>query len=393
MTMRAWFVLPLLLGVTASAAIAQERGVTPPAAVVVESLPPSDYPWLLSYYPLVGGGLGGGPVVVARVRYFQPSPYEERSTYRADLTVEGGLGLHGSRMFQTRLRAPLLSPNLRVNARAGARRNTRENFFGLGNSTVLEKDLPEEERLRYRVQETRYQFLADVTHRIKGPLHFSVGGGVEYTRYIPLAGTTLFASTFGDEEAGTDALIGGTLVFDTRDNEYDPRNGMVVETGLQFGSGGDGYSRLYGMARGYKMLGVRTQVAARIGASQLYGEPPLSARYELPAWEDVLGMYGGSSTNRGLRSSRYLGTGALFGNIELRRELFTSKNAAAVSVLVYLDAGRVFEGEKLRLTGHGLHVGAGAGLVLRILRSTSIVFDVARGSDGIRFNIGSGWAF
>ena len=393
MTMRARFVLPLLLGVTASAATAQERGVTPPAAVVVESLPPSDYPWLLSYYPLVGGGLGGGPVVVARVRYFQPSPYEERSTYRADLTVEGGLGLHGSRMFQTRLRAPLLSPNLRVNARAGARRNTRENFFGLGNSTVLEKDLPEEERLRYRVQETRYQFLADVTHRIKGPLHFSVGGGVEYTRYIPLAGTTLFASTFGDEEAGTDALIGGTLVLDTRDNEYDPRNGMVVETGLQFGSGGDGYSRLYGMARGYKMLGVRTQMAARIGASQLYGEPPLSARYELPAWEDVLGMYGGSSTNRGLRSSRYLGTGALFGNIELRRELFTSKNAAAVSVLVYLDAGRVFEGEKLRLTGDGLHVGAGAGLVLRILRSTSIVFDVARGSDGIRFNIGSGWAF
>ena len=393
MTMRAWFVLPLLLGVTASAAIAQERGVTPPAAVVVESLPPSDYPWLLSYYPLVGGGLGGGPVVVARVRYFQPSPYEERSTYRADLTVEGGLGLHGSRMFQTRLRAPLLSPNLRVNARAGARRNTRENFFGLGNSTVLEKDLPEEERLRYRVQETRYQFLADVTHRIKGPLHVGVGGGVEYTRYVPLSGTTLFGSTFGDEEAGTDALIGGTLVLDTRDNEYDPRNGMVVETGLQFGSGGDGYSRLYGMARGYKMLGVRTQVAARVGASQLYGEPPLSALYELPAWEDVLGMYGGSGTNRGLRSSRYLGTGALFGNIELRRELFTSKNAAAVSVLVYLDAGRVFEGEKVRLTGDGLHVGAGAGLVLRILRSTSIVFDVARGSDGIRFNIGSGWAF
>lgn len=393
MRMRVRFVLLAGLGTAASAATAQERGVTPPPAVVVESLPPSDYPWLLSYYPLVGGGLGGGPVVVARVRYFQPSPYEERSTYRADVTVEGGLGLHGSRYFQTRLRAPLLTPNLRVNARVGARRNTRENFFGLGNETVLENDLPEEERLRYRVQETRYQFLADVTHRITGPFLVAVGGGVEHTRYVPLAGTTLFGSTFGDEEVGTDALIGGTLVLDTRDNEYDPRNGMVVETGLHYGSGGDGYSRFYGMARGYKMLGVRTQVAARIGATQLYGEPPLSARYELPAWEDVLGMYGGSSTNRGLRSSRYLGTGALFGNVELRRELFTSKNAAAASLILYVDAGRVFEGEKVRLTADALHVGAGAGIALRILRSTSIVFDVARGSDGIRFNIGSGWAF
>jgi outer membrane protein assembly factor BamA len=391
--MRVWFVLLVGFGTTASGAAAQERGVTPPAAVVVESLPPSDYPWLLSYYPLVGGGLGGGPVVVARVRYFQPSPYEERSTYRADLTVEGGLGLHGSRMFQTRLRAPLLTPNLRVNARAGARRNTRENFFGLGNSTVQDFELPEEDRLRYRVQETRYQFLADVTHRVTGPFLVALGGGIEHTRYLSLAPNTLFGSTIGEEVAGTDALIGGTLILDTRDNEYDPGNGIVAETGLQFGSGGDGYSRFYGMVRGYKMLNVQTQVAARLGASQLYGDFPLSARYELPAWEDVLGMYGGSSSNRGIRSSRYLGSGVLFGNLELRRQLLTSKNAAALTAIVFVDAGRVFEGEKVRLTGDEIHVGAGVGLALRILRSTSIVVDVARGSDTIRFNIGSGWAF
>jgi outer membrane protein assembly factor BamA len=391
--MRAWFVLLAGFGTTASGAAAQERGVTPPAAVVVESLPPSDYPWLLSYYPLVGGGLGGGPVVVARVRYFQPSPYEERSTYRADLTVEGGLGLHGSRMFQTRLRAPLLTPNLRVNARAGARRNTRENFFGLGNSTVQDFELPEEDRLRYRVQETRYQFLADVTHRVTGPFLVALGGGIEHTRYLSLAPNTLFGSTIGEEVTGTDALIGGTLILDTRDNEYDPGNGIVAETGLQFGSGGDGYSRFYGMVRGYKMLNVQTQVAARLGASQLYGDFPLSARYELPAWEDVLGMYGGSSSNRGIRSSRYLGSGVLFGNLELRRQLLTSKNAAALTAIVFVDAGRVFEGEKVRLTGDEIHVGAGVGLALRILRSTSIVVDVARGSDTIRFNIGSGWAF
>jgi hypothetical protein len=395
MRIRAAHLLVALCPLAAGGLSAQEPGVTPPPAVVVESLPPSDYPWLLSYYPMIGGGLGGGPVVIARVRYWQPSPYEARSTYRADLTAEGGLGFHGSRMGLVRLRAPLLSQNLRVNARLAARRNTRENFFGLGNETVLEKDLPEEERLRYRVQETRYLALADITHRIVGPLHIAVGGGVEDTRYAALTeeGPTLFETEVGDELRGTDAIGGATLVLDTRDNEFDPTTGMVVESGVQFGSGGDGYSRVYGMARGYRMFGPRTQVAARLAASQLYGDPPLSALYELPAWEDVLGMYGGGSTNRGLRSSRYLGTGVIFGNLELRRQLLTSKNAAELSAYVYLDAGRVFQGERVRLTADALHVGAGGGVALTILRSTSIAFDVARGSDGIRFNIGSGWAF
>src|SRR5690606_33081213 len=163
--------LCMLLLATAAApglAAAQERGVTPPPAVVVESLPPSDYPWLLSYYPLIGGGLGGGPVLVARARYFQPSPYESRSTYRADVTAEGGLGLHGSRRGMLRLRAPLLTPDMRLNIRLAARRNTRENFFGLGNNSVVESEVPDDEEFRYRVEEIRYQAIGDITRRIAG---------------------------------------------------------------------------------------------------------------------------------------------------------------------------------------------------------------------------------
>ncbi|HLS47488.1 MAG TPA: BamA/TamA family outer membrane protein [Gemmatimonadales bacterium] len=388
--------LCMLLLATAAApglAAAQERGVTPPPAVVVESLPPSDYPWLLSYYPLIGGGLGGGPVLVARARYFQPSPYESRSTYRADVTAEGGLGLHGSRRGMLRLRAPLLTPDMRLNIRLAARRNTRENFFGLGNNSVVESEVPDDEEFRYRVEEIRYQAIGDITRRIAGPLLVSARGGVENIRYLALPGPTLFADTYGGELTGTDAFIGGSLVLDTRNNEFDPTSGFVLESGANFGSGGDGYSRLFGMARGYRMFGAQTLLAARIGASQLYGDPPLSALYELPAWEDVLGMYGGGSTNRGLRSSRYLGTGVIFGNIELRRELFTSKNAASVSVLGFVDAGRVFQGQKVRLTTEDIRVGGGVGLALQILRSTNFIFDVAWGPDGMRFNVGSGWAF
>lgn len=385
----------LLLALIATAEIAagQERGVTPPPAVVVESLPPSDYPWLLSYYPMIGGGLGGGPVLLARVRYFQASPYQSRSTYRADFTVEGGLGLHGSRMISARFRAPLLTPDYRLNVRLAARRNTRENFFGLGNDTELESELPDEEEFRYRVQETRYHALADASRRIAGPLHISASGGVEHTRYGALPGPTLFENAFGTELSETDTWGGLALVLDTRNNEFDPTAGVVVESGVQFGSGGDGYSRLYGLARGYRTFGPRTVVAARLGATQLYGDPPLSVRYELPAWEDVLTMYGGGSTNRGLRSSRYLGTAAIFGNFEIRRELFISLNAAAVSMIAFVDAGRVFEGEKLRLTTEDLRVGGGLGLSVRILRSTNFRVETAWGPDGMRFNVGSGWAF
>lgn len=372
--------------------VAQEPEPVPPKEILADSLPPSGYPWLLSYFPYVAGGLGGGPVAIMRVRYFQPAPYSERQTFRAEGSIEAGIGLHGSRLIEFGYRAPLMSTSVRLEIGAGARRNTRESFFGLGNDTEYDQAVRDADEFAYRVHRTEYSGFIGVTRRIKGPLKVSILGGAQRDNYYELSSTSVFGTTVGSELSENDAYGRVALVLDTRDNEFDPTGGLLVEGGVQRGTGGDGYTRIYGVARAWRQFG-RSQGAVRFGAADLYDAPNLAARFELPAWEEEIRVYGGSGTNRGLRGSRFAGTGLIFGNIELRREVLTTKNALAVAVVGFVDAGRVFEGERIRFTTDGLHVSPGVGLAVRILRSTTVIVNAAHGEDGMRFSIAGGWQY
>jgi hypothetical protein len=62
-------------------------------------------------------------------------------------------------------------------------------------------------------------------------------------------------------------------------------------------------------------------------------------------------------------------------------------------VVGFVDAGRVFQGERLRLTTDDLAVSGGGGLVLMLLRGNTAVFNVAQGPDGIEVSVSGGWAF
>ena len=377
---------------TASRAAAQDPVVTPPPEIAAESLPPSNYPWLLGYFPYVAGGMGGGPVAAVRVRYFQPAPYAERQTYRAEAVAELGIGLHGSRFAELRYRAPLLSEELRVNARLLTRRNTRDTYFGLGNDTELDPAVEDAQEFAYRVHRTRYVGSLEVSRRIVGRLKIAGLGQVANDRFYQLSEASVFASDFGAELTETDVSGRAALVLDLRDNEFDPTAGVLLDAGFQVGSGGDGYTRIYGLGRFYRRLGSRMMVTARLGVSQLDGDPPLAAHYEIPAWESTLRVYGGS-TNRALRSSRFGGEGVLFGSLDVRRELLLTRNALSVTAVAFVDAGRVFQDENVRLTTEDLAVAGGLGLAVRILRSTTVIGYVATGPDGVKLNIGAGWAY
>ena len=65
----------------------------------------------------------------------------------------------------------------------------------------------------------------------------------------------------------------------------------------------------------------------------------------------------------------------------------------ALTVLAFLDAGRVFEEESFEITADDLRVGGGGGIALRILRSTIFTFNFAGGPDGFNFSVGNGWMF
>jgi outer membrane protein assembly factor BamA len=216
---------------------------------------------------------------------------------------------------------------------------------------------------------------------------------VEWTRFTTLPGQSLFQSDFGPELKENDVSGRVALVYDTRDVEYNTHQGVLLEAGAQVGSGGDGYTRLYTVLRGYVSPREGTVIAARLAASGMGGTPTLNARYIIPAWEDQISVLGGQYSHRSFDTGRFAGTGVLFGNLEVRHDLLSLGDLGAITLLGFVDAGRVFEGENFRITTGGLKVGGGGGVGIRVLRSTIFTLNFAGGPDGFNYSLGSGWMF
>jgi outer membrane protein assembly factor BamA len=359
-----------------------------------DSEPPPDIPWRLSYYPFLVGGENDGPVLSLRADYWRPAPYEARTTYTASLDAGIGFTAAGSRYGAVTFHAPLMRPGWRLWAGAGAERLARLGYFGLGNATGKDDDLVTEDNpFLYRVRRDRYYGAAEVTRQIHGPLSVALQASLENAKFTSLPEPSLFASDFGEEVDETDFAGRLALVYDTRDVEYNTHRGLLLEAGAQAGSGNDGYSRLYSILRGYLAVREGTVVAARIVASGLGGSPTLNARYTLPGWEKGTLVLGGQQSHRSLDTGRLVGTGLLLGNLEVRHDLLPFGDLGAITLLAFLDAGRVFEQESWKLTLSDMKVGGGGGVALRIMRGTILTFNFAGGPDGYNFSLGEGWMF
>ena len=161
----------------------------------------------------------------------------------------------------------------------------------------------------------------------------------------------------------------------------------------QAGSGGANYTRLYAVLRGYLPVRGGTMVAARLAGSGMGGTPTLNARYTIPAWNDAIPILGGEQSHRALDTGRLAGRHVLFGNLEIRHDALNLGDYGALTLLAFVDAGRVFETESFSLTTNGLKVGGGGGLAVRILRASIFTFNFAGGPDGFNFSVGNGWMF
>jgi outer membrane protein assembly factor BamA len=349
-------------------------------------------PWKTSYFPYLTSGPNDGPVVAFRVHHFQPAEYDARVTANAALTAEAGITFRGGRHIILRFRAPQLWKDWRLKTLAAAVREVRFGYFGVGNQTVKNDDLvTSTQPFLYRVRRARYGGQVEVTRRLRGPLQVALLGYVERTRFTSLPLPSIFKSDFGPELKETDVSGRVALVYDTRDNEYNVHQGLLLEAGAQAGTGGDGYSRLYTVLRGYISPREGTVVAARFAASGIGGTPTLNARYIIPAWEDQIPVLGGQYSHRSFDTGRFAGKGVMLGNLEVRHDLLAFGDLGAITLIGFADAGRVFEGEKF--TTKDLKVGGGGGIGLRILRSTIFTFNFAGGPDGFNFSVGSGWMF
>jgi outer membrane protein assembly factor BamA len=370
-------------------------GLLSTTQLVAQEEDDSGAPWRTSYFPYLSGGTNDGPVFNFRVRYWQAAEYEDRVTANAALDAEAGITVRGSRHAFVRFRAPQVAEGWRFDAMVKAAREVRFGYFGLGNETEYnEEAVTEAQPFLYRVRRTRYRGVAEVTRHIRGPLMVALMGDVEQARFTSLPGPSVFDADFDPDELKQNDVSGRlALVYDTRDNEYNTHQGLLLEAGTQIGSGGDGYTRLYTLLRAYVMPLEGTVVAARIGASGMGGTPSLDARYTIPGWEREVPVLGGEYSHRALDVGRLAGRHLLFGNLEVRHDLLAFGDLGAITLLAFTDAGRVFEEESFRLTLDDLKVGGGGGVALRILRSSIFTFNFAGGPDGFNFSVGSGWMF
>jgi outer membrane protein assembly factor BamA len=389
-----WLAAAILLAPRAAVAQVPEPQQAPAPAPA----PPDQEPaarWRTSYFPYLTGGANDSPLLAFRLRHWQPAEYEARTTYTAAVNADAGIAPKGSRFVAVQFKAPGLRDAWRLAVQGAAERHVRYGYFGLGNETVYDKDaVGGEAPFLYRMRRTRYRLSAEVTRRLRGPLQVAVLTQYEHARFSSLPGISVFATDFPPGELKQDDVTGRiALVYDTRDNEYNTHQGLLLEAGTQVGSGNDGYTRQYAIFRGYLTVREGTVVAARLAGSGMGGTPPLDARFTLPGWEHQVPVLGGEYSHRGIDYGRLTGRGTLFGNLEVRHDLLPFGDLGAVTLIAFLDAGRVFEDEDFRLTTEDLKVGGGGGVALRILRSSIFTFNFGGGPDGFNFSVGTGWMF
>jgi hypothetical protein len=140
-------------------------------------------------------------------------------------------------------------------------------------------------------------------------------------------------------------------------------------------------------------VGERAVVAGRVVAADLGGEPTLDARALILLWEGELTGLGGPTSYRGADTPRWLGTGLLLANVEVRVDVFDRGDFGGVALVAFADGGRVFEDEGLRLTLEDWHVAGGGGVVARLWRRNTVSLTVAGGGEGVEVLLGGGWMF
>ena len=375
------------------------------AALVPAPLPAQDstvaapdrVPWRTNYFPYLIGNPTTGLMLVAHLDHFRQADYFARVPNDAFVAVDAGISAQGSRFLLGRFRAPQLVSGWRFAVDAGASRESRFGYSGF----LPADSMPEHNE--DRVHRTRYLVKAEVTRKLTGPLSIAAMAGVERTRWSRLSGTTAFAAAYGDDHVETGGVGRLSLVLDARDREFLTTKGILAEAGILFGGGGehrDGdvvsqgpYGGWYAHLRGYVSPRSGTLLAARLAARSVDEQATLQARNTLPGWEADVDALGGAYAHRSFLPGRLAGRGLLLGSVELRHNLLDVGDYGAVTVIGFVDGGRVFEAEDFRFTTSGWKIGGGGGLGLRVLRSSLLVFNFAGGPAGFTFSMGTGWAF
>jgi hypothetical protein len=88
--------------------------------------------------------------------------------------------------------------------------------------------------------------------------------------------------------------------------------------------------------------------------------------------ERPFSVLGGSHSHRGLWRARHLDSDKLLGNLDVRYDLLAEPTLFRVTLVGFLDVGRVFPTSEFTLTSEDLKWGGGAGLIVQLFRAAII---------------------
>jgi hypothetical protein len=123
------------------------------------------------------------------------------------------------------------------------------------------------------------------------------------------------------------------------------------------------------------------------------GTPRLGSFYRIEASDRPYEGVGGPASDRALEEHRLLGRNKLVANLDLRYDAYAVPTLARVTLVAFLDAGRVFEPDPLTLTTKGMQVGGGGGLFLQFGRAGILGTTLGVGPDGLTLLAHTRWTY
>jgi outer membrane protein assembly factor BamA len=357
-------------------------------------------PWRTSYFPYPIGNPTDGIMLVARWQRVKDAPYFiERGdqgdvinplSFAGAFSAEAGIGTLGSRFVRLEVRAPGLVPGWRFHGTAGLERTGRLGYYGIDGGFRAEPDNRTEGANDnfFRVHRSRFVVQGEVARQLGRGLRFSVATRLDHTRFDRLEDSTLFLEHFGRTEVQrTDFLIRPALVLDTRDREFVPANGLLLEASGGWGSAGSyGFGQIH--ARGYGSLREGTVLAGRVLYRAVGDEAPFGSRLYLMGFEREIAP-SGPTGHRSFPTGAIASSRLWLASAEVRHDILNAGDFGAVTALGFLDWASAREPGGPSTDAFG----GGVGVALRILRSAILTINFATGPNGFNFSMGNGWAF
>jgi hypothetical protein len=303
-----------------------------------------------------------------------------RRPYRYKLTVHSVSSTEGKRNIYVRLNVPHLSgTGFGLNLIAGTRNDVRARYYGLSNDSDFDENLTDpthpqfidEDYYHYTLEKPR-MFVSLLRH-VSGPVTMSFDLGLERTD-VDLTGERSYFLDVGTPDGvidGVTGFIGGTLVWDTRDDPTIPKRGVFHEWSYETSRNSllslffeeIDFQRYTFTDTRYWMRSERLNIAHRTIIEALRGAVPLYAYGEIGGSRRIKGL-GGSDTLRGFDRQRFTDNVRVLTNTEARYHLGTGaafKQHLELHGVLFFDTGQVQPGFN-ELRPQDLHVTAGWGL-------------------------------